>query len=265
MLYGEVKANIDTISLNHIITIEGWQFIEEDKCNDESEVYLAITNAGGKGYLVKTERKYRPDIRAAYPNGKKILISGFVCKIDAKMLSKDVEQYYITLVIKSKGLKGNVIYAMDKSIDMTRIYPDIEKADTIRSIDLNQIPQHPLMTNFEDIECDGDEMQIRGWAIQKDIGYNDNYLKNIILVSDKGESLEIVASREERADLVTAYRKIPNIRFSGLKKKIKINELKKYGNRFKMGIIVRDSFSNDVKYIMTEKILDLSKEQVSDK
>lgn len=263
--YGEVKANIDTISLNHIITIEGWQFIEKDKCNDESEVYLAITNAGGKGYLVKTERKYRPDIRAAYPNDKKILISGFVCKIDAKMLSRDVEQYYITLVIKSKGLKGNVIYAMDKSIDMTRIYPDIRKADTIRSIDLNQIPQHPLMTNFEDIECDGDEIQIRGWAIQKDIGYNDNYLKNIILVSDKGESLEIVASREERADLVTAYRRIPNIRFSGLKKKIKINELKKYGNRFKMGIIVRDSFSNDVKYIMTEKILDLSKEQVSDK
>ena len=263
--YGEVKANIDTISLNKIITIEGWQFIEEDKRNDESEVYLAITGADGKGYLVKTQRKYRPDIKAAYPTASRILISGFECKIDAELLKGEQTEYYISLIIKSKGLNGTVLHVMDKTIDMTRIYPDIKKRENVKSIELEKIPQHPLIANFEEIEHNGDDIKIRGWAIQGDIGYNDNYLKNIILIAEDGHALELVTRREERQDLVKAYSKIPNVRFSGFERTISISMLKKYGNRFKMGIITRDSFSDDAKYIMTEKILDLSKEQVSDK
>lgn len=257
--YGEVKANIDTISLDKIIRIEGWAFIEEDKRNDESEVYVSLTGLDGTRFLVKTVRKYRPDIRANYKEANKVLISGFECKIDSSILKNKNAEYNLGIVIKSKGLRGNVIHAFNKTIDMTRVYPLEHKESNIKEIELKNIPQHALLSNFEKTEYVKNQVKLRGWAIQQDIGYNDCYFKNIILIEENSKkALEIITSKEERPDLVKAYKKIPNVNFAGFEALVDIDKLKEYGTEFRMGIIIRDGFSDDVKYMMTEETLKLS-------
>ena len=114
---GSIMSNVDSVRYvpdlfgqdeSGRYEITGW-CIRHGKDMLTYEPCLVMDIAGEKTYFTAT-RQYREDLAAVFPKEKNVLLSGFVCRIPADLISISLDHVTFTCGLIKKDFFGNTLY-----------------------------------------------------------------------------------------------------------------------------------------------------------
>lgn len=199
------QGQIEKITIDSRIKIEGWSNLRGEEHIEELERYLIFKDPYGNTYAAMTSPCLRTDV-VEYFGNKKYLYSGFECVLSFKELRLDLMPYQCGILTIGRRGKRYVKWCEELKI----VQPKNMEKFTIgnRSMDFNDHTGNSdgLIWNLETCEQRKNHFYLSGYAFKS--GMNHHLYQTCIVLSDSnGKSFVFDTKIKKRLDVACAYPK----------------------------------------------------------
>lgn len=88
-----IEGNIDDVNNGKIVKINGWAFVKKN--SHVEPIRIVFVSQSGVKYIVRTDKVYRPDVKAGYENNRKLAFAGFITMFDKENMESGEYDMYL--------------------------------------------------------------------------------------------------------------------------------------------------------------------------
>ncbi len=245
---------IDQFEAGAKFHMHGWAYEGDGGSSLDTEVSLAFLGNRGKSYEAETQKVFRKDMAAAFPESRGLPFSGFQCDLDLACLEHG-QEYQIALVVK--GRQGR-----ERSLRITDyVLPQKISADKALHVPESRrkqqfVSDNKMKAGIDHIEI-AEEVVISGWGYISDRKDNHLWERKLLLKDDLENVWEIETEWKARPDLASLSKMGNSLMNSGFTAVLDKEALKQHGRCFQTGIVMRHIKTGDQRVCWTPERLDL--------